>query len=90
MTRRGSDCGFATIVAEGLAMMSRAGSPSSPSGPPGSLTDENSVTVGASGVSPRILEIRVGERVAFTSNDTVNHEMSSDGHPSHLDRPAIN
>ena len=91
MMRPGSDCGLATVVVVGLAMMSCAGdSPSSPSGPPGSPTGGNSFTVGASGVSPRILEIRVGDRVTFTNDDTVNHEMSSDGHPSHLDCPAIN
>ena len=89
--RRRSDCGFATVVVVGLAMMSCLGdSPSSPSGPPGSPADGNRFTVSVSGVSPRILEIRIGERVTFTNDDTVNHEMSSDGHPSHLDCPAIN
>ena len=91
MIRREIDSGFATLVVVSLAMMScSADSPSSPSGPPGSPTVGNVFTIGASGVSPRMIEIQVGERVIFTNDDEVNHEMSSDEHPTHLDCQAIN
>ena len=37
-----------------------------------------------------MLQIRVGERVAFINNDGINHEMSSDEHPTHVECPTIN
>lgn len=54
--------------------------------PPGTPT----ITITASGVSPRQIEIAVGGRVAFTNNDSVPHEMSSDPHPTHEQCPPIN
>ena len=60
-------------------------SPTAPTGP-----STNVVTISATGASPLTIQIRVGERVRFVNNDSVNHEMSSDLHPSHLRCPAIN
>jgi len=48
------------------------------------------VTITSSGVSPRQIEINVGQRVTFVNNDTVSHEIASDPHPVHTDCPAIN
>tara|TARA_B100000029_G_scaffold244762_1_gene241906 strand:+ start:93 stop:368 length:276 start_codon:yes stop_codon:yes gene_type:complete len=48
------------------------------------------VTITSQGVSPKSVQIRVGERVLFVNDDSVAHEMSSDDHPAHLDCPAMN
>lgn len=50
----------------------------------------NTITISATGANPRMVQIRVGERVVFTNNDSVNHDMSSDQHPTHLQCPEIN
>ena len=63
-------------------------SPTAPTGPTDDST--NVVSITASGVSPRKIQIHVGERVLFINNDSVVHEMSSDLHPSHLACPVIN
>ena len=47
-------------------------------------------TIADSRVTPTALAIAVGERVVFVNADEVDHDMSSDQHPSHLDCPAIN
>jgi plastocyanin len=47
------------------------------------------ITITSSGVSPRDVTVPVGSRVAFVNNDTRNHEMNSNPHPSHGDCPAI-
>jgi len=57
-----------------------------PAPPPGGPT----VTITASGVSPKLLEITVGSRVTFTNMDNVPHEMASDPHPTHEICPPIN
>jgi plastocyanin len=47
------------------------------------------ITITASGVSPREVTVAPGSRVAFVNNDSRPHEMNSDPHPSHGDCPAI-
>ena len=59
-----------------------------PGSGPGSNT--NVITVTAAGVDPISLTIRLGERVLFVNNDGVDHEMSSDDHPTHEHCPQIN
>jgi hypothetical protein len=44
----------------------------------------------SAGVSPRQVEINVGQRVAFVNNDTAGHEIQSNPHPIHTDCPPIN
>ena len=39
---------------------------------------------------PTTLVIEAGERVVFVNADEVDHDMSSDKHPTHSDCPAIN
>ena len=68
--------------------MTSACSEDTPVSPGGSSS--NVITISATGASPRTVQIRLGERVAFTNNDSVNHDMSSDQHPTHLQCPAIN
>ena len=67
------------------------GSSSPPTTPNTTLTPGlPTVTITATGVSPKQLEIAVGSRVAFTNNDSIPHEMDSDPHPTHGDCPPIN
>jgi hypothetical protein len=48
------------------------------------------ITITASGASPRTVEIAVGGRVRFVNKDTAMHMMGSDPHPDHTDCPDIN
>ena len=70
-----------------MAMIS-ACSEDTPVSPGGS--SPNMITISATGANPQTVRIRLGERVVFTNNDSVNHDMSSDQHPTHLQCPAIN
>jgi len=82
-------CRWTGALRVALSVVACAGdSPTAPTGPTDDST--NVVTITASGVSPRKIQIRVGERVLFINNDSVVHEMSSDLHPSHLACPVIN
>ena len=65
------------------------GSPTTPTTtlPPGGGP---TITITASGVGPKQLEIPVGSRVTFINNDTVPHEMASDPHPTHEICPPVN
>jgi len=55
--------------------------------PPGGAA---TITIAAGVVSPKQVEINVGQRVAFVNNDTVAHEIASNPHPIHTDCPPIN
>jgi plastocyanin len=55
--------------------------------PPGGAA---TITITSAGVSPRQVEINVGQRVAFVNNDTSAHEIQSDPHPVHTDCPPMN
>ena len=61
--------------------------PPSPSPPPTPGT--STITITSSGVSPRTVTISAGSRVTFVNNDTRQHEMNSDPHPTHGDCPPI-
>jgi plastocyanin len=61
------------------------GTPMTPSPNPSQPT----ITITASGVSPRDLTINAGQRVLFVNNDSRAHQMNSDPHPDHGDCPAI-
>ncbi len=58
----------------------------SPTPTPGAAT----ITITSSGASPRTVTVSPGSRVTFVNQDTRNHDMSSDPHPSHTDCPALN
>jgi hypothetical protein len=47
-------------------------------------------TLGTTGVSPKSVQIVIGERVRFVNSDTQLHNMGSDPHPEHTDCPEIN
>ena len=50
----------------------------------------NTITITASGASPRNIQIAQGTRVLFINNDTRSHNMTSDPHPDHNECPDIN
>jgi plastocyanin len=47
------------------------------------------ITITASGVSPKEVTVAPGSRVAFVNNDSRNHEMNSNPHPTHGECPPI-
>lgn len=47
------------------------------------------ITITASGVSPKEVTVAPGSRVTFVNNDTRPHDMASDPHPAHTDCPAV-
>lgn len=68
----------------------RSGSPASPSPPPAPGGGMPTVTITTAGVSPREITIAQGQRVLFVNQDTRDHDMTSDPHPTHTDCPAVN
>lgn len=62
------------------------GGPSSPSPNPSSAK----VTITASGVNPKSVQITIGGRVTFVNADTRSHAINSNPHPVHTDCPEIN
>jgi plastocyanin len=48
------------------------------------------ITITASGVSPRTVTVAAGSRVTFVNNDSRPHEMNSDPHPEHTECTEIN
>jgi plastocyanin len=48
------------------------------------------ITITASGVSPKNVTVAPGSRVTFVNSDNRPHEMNSDPHPAHTDCPEIN
>jgi plastocyanin len=69
-----------------LVLCACGSKPTTPSGPP-VLT--NTITITASGVNPRNIQIALGTRVRFVNNDSRSHNMTSDPHPDHTDCPVI-
>lgn len=66
-----------------LAISACGGSPSGP-------TPDVTITVTASGVTPREVRVAAGGRVTFLNNDTRPHAMSSDPIQTHTDCPPMN
>jgi plastocyanin len=62
-------------------------SPAAPSGGGSSGTNANTITITASGVSPKTMQITLGSRVRFLNSDSRPHNMASDPHPEHTDCP---
>jgi len=65
-------------------------SPSVPSPGDTPSVQTNTITITASGASPRNIQIALGTRVMFINNDSRSHNMTSDPHPDHNDCPDIN
>ncbi len=64
-------------------------SPTTP-GTPGTPTVTTTITITATGVSPKDIQVSPGARVTFVNNDTRAHQMTSDPHPEHTDCSEIN
>ena len=47
------------------------------------------ITITSAGVSPSQVTIAVGQSVTFVNNDSRNHDMESDPHPTHGNCPSI-
>jgi plastocyanin len=67
-----------------LLLAASACSSASPSPEP---TIGNTITITATGASPRNLVVPLGGQVTFINNDSVAHEMYSNPHPEHTDCP---
>ena len=81
-----------TMVSGSLAGgMACSGSPTEPTDMlPANGSTPNLITITGAGAQSNTITIRVSERVLFTNSDTVDHEMSSDDHPTHEHCPQIN
>ena len=66
------------------------GGNSSPTAPGQPGPSGATITILANGtLSPSQVEINVGQSVTFVNQDSRNHQMSADPHPSHADCPQI-
>jgi hypothetical protein len=92
MARRSSLTAAAAVAAAMTVGGCRAGdgggNPADPT--PNPNPGQPTITLTASGASPRELAINQGQRVLFVNRDSRAHEMNSDPHPDHLDCPEIN
>lgn len=79
----------AALAAVSLAVACGDDSPTDPSDdtPPTATT---TLTITTSGVTPRTIVVSRGAQVTIVNNDTRNHNMTSDPHPTHTDCPEIN
>jgi plastocyanin len=82
-TRTGA-CASALIV---LAAACGQKAPDSPSGPP---APSATLTISSTGVSPKSVNISLGDRVLFINSDARTHSITSDPHPDHTDCPSVN
>ena len=84
---------IAALAVLAAALAGGACGGSSPSAPAPAITQPAAsltVTITATGVSPRSLQVPMGGRVTFVNSDSRTHEMNSDPHPVHTDCPEIN
>jgi plastocyanin len=77
------------VLAAAIAACNKS-SPTVPSPGDTPQVQTNTITITASGASPRNISIAVGTRVLFVNNDSRAHNMTSDPHPDHGDCPDIN
>jgi hypothetical protein len=86
--------GFKLLLVVALVLPAcGGGGGGSPTTPPAATPPPSAnvtITITASGVDRKQVEVPVGGRVAFVNNDTAFHEMASDPHPVHTDCPPIN
>ena len=90
---------MASAIALALFVSACGGDDSNPTAPSGGGggggggtggTVAATITITASGVSPRDVTVALGSRVTFVNNDSRPHDMASDPHPAHTDCPAVN
>src|SRR5262245_34981448 len=91
--------GTAAIALLSLASACGGGGGGNPGGPSGvtvvvrdggnPTNSGATVSITASGVSPKSVTVGVGQGVTFVNNDSRSHEISSDPHPQHGSCPSI-
>lgn len=69
---------------------SGGGNPNQPTPPPSSGGTIPTITITATGVDPKQINIHSGQAVRFVNTDTRAHEMFSTPHGTHTDCPSIN
>jgi plastocyanin len=69
-----------------IGLAACGGSDSSSPSTPG-VTPAATITITASGVSPKTVTVSPGSQVLFINNDSREHQMYSDPHPEHTDCP---
>ena len=84
--------GVSRFLAFALLAATTIGCGSSGSSPSGANdgTIAATMTITASGISPKAVNVPVGSRVTITNSDNRVHNMNSDPHPEHTDCPALN
>jgi plastocyanin len=80
---------FMLLVGAALACSCGGSSSTSSTTPSDTPSSTNTMTITASGISPKNIVVSAGSQVTFVNNDTVDHEPSSDPHPEHTDCPDI-
>jgi plastocyanin len=80
------------VFITGIALTATACGSDSPSSPSGGNdgTIAATLTITASGTSPKTVTVPVGSRVTIVNNDSRSHDMNSDPHPEHTQCPALN
>jgi plastocyanin len=78
-----------TFVA-GLVVLATACGQKAPGAPSDPGTTSARITINSTGVSPKNVDIGLGERVLFINNDARPHSIGSNPHPDHTDCPNIN
>lgn len=87
---------IATALVVSAIACSGGGSPSVPSAPSGggstagTPVSTTTITITATGASPRNITVSPGSRVTFINNDSRAHDMTSNPHPEHTDCPPLN
>ena len=82
--------GRTIAVVTAIVLSLSCGGGASPPTEPTNPTPTNTITITASGVSPKDVQINAGTRVLFVNNDSRPHNMASDPHPEHSDCTEIN
>jgi plastocyanin len=90
VTRRLGRAAAGVCVLMLLTLLVACGSSDPAPSLPTTGSDGVTITITASGVSPRTLSVSPGTQITFINNDSRIHQMSSDPHPEHTDCPEIN
>lgn len=56
----------------------------------GSVMETGTVKITSSGFTPESITIKAGESVTWTNDDSANHIVASNPHPTHTDYPPLN
>ncbi len=54
------------------------------------MKKETMVSITSTGFSPKTITVKAGDSVTWTNNDSANHNVNSDPHPTHTLYPFLN